>query len=179
MVVGRCIDPIMRCMSHSSLLHEELTYEVIGSFFEVYNTLGYGFVEPVYMNALELELMWRGHRVAREVWVTVMYKGFAVGKQRLDMLVDDVLVVEGKASYKLPNHASRQLYNYLKATNLDLSLLLHYGPEPEFFRITPPKSTCAARSRCDELIPSISSSTSSVPPLLDADSPSAEIRSIQ
>ena len=119
------------------MLHEKLTHSVIGCFFEVYNTLGYGFLEPVYMNALELELRWRGHRVAREVWVTVMYKGFKIGKQRLDMVVDDVLVVEGKSTYKLPERATRQLYNYVRAMNVDVALLLHFGPDPQFFRVMP------------------------------------------
>ena len=157
-------------MAHPYLLHEELTYDVIGGFFEVYNTFGFGFLEPIYMNALELELVWRGHRVAREVLVTVTYKGFSVGKQRLDMVVDDVLVIEGKSSYKLPDRATRQLYNYLKATNLDLGLLLHFGPEPQFFRITPPTSNHPPTSNRDEAISLISSS---VPPLVDAESPTA------
>jgi GxxExxY protein len=120
------------------MIHEQLTYSVIGAFFEVYTILGYGFLEHVYMNALARELLWRGHRVAREVCVTVTYKGVEVGKQRLDMVVDDVLVVEGKSTFKLPERATRQLYNYyLRATNLDVALLLHFGPEPQFFRVNP------------------------------------------
>jgi GxxExxY protein len=156
-------------MAHPHLLHEELTYDVIGGFFEVYNTFGFGFLEPVYMNALELELIWRGHRVAREVLVTVTYKGVNVGRQRLDLVVDDILVVEGKSSYKLPDRATRQLYNYLKATNIDLGLLLHFGPEPQFFRVTPPTSHRPPTPNRDEAIPTIVSSPSSVPPLLDAE----------
>ena len=131
------VGAIMGTMTSPRLLHEKLTHSVIGCFFEVYNTLGYGFLEPVYMNALELELLWRGHRVAREVWVTVMYKGFKIGKQRLDMVVDDVLVVEGKSTYKLPERATRQLYNYVRAMNVDVALLLHFGPDPQFFRVMP------------------------------------------
>ena len=121
-------------MANPQMIHEKLTYQVIGAFFEVYNTLGLGFLEHVYMNALELELTWRGHRVDREVFVTVTYKGFEVGRQRLDMVVDDVLLIEGKSSYKLPERATRQLYNYLRATTLDVALLLHFGPDPQFFR---------------------------------------------
>lgn len=129
------------------MIHEELTYAVIGAFFEVYNALGYGFLENVYMNALELELRWRGHRVAREVWITVMYKGFEVGKQRIDMLVDQVLVVEGKSSYKLPERATRQLYNYVCAMKVDVGLLLHFGPDPQFFRVTPPMQAPSSKRR--------------------------------
>lgn len=119
------------------MLHEKLTYAVISAFFEVYNTLGYGFFEHLYMKALELELLARGHRVDREVCVAVTYKGVEIGKQRLDMVVDDVLIIEGKSTYKLPERATRQLYNYLRATKLDVALLLHFGPEPRFFRVNP------------------------------------------
>jgi len=126
---------IVGTMSRYDLIHEKLTHSVIGAFFEVYNILGYGFLEHVYMNALARELLWRGHRVAREVCVTVTYKGVEVGKQRLDMVVDDVLIIEGKSTFKLPERATRQLYNYLRATNLDVALLLHFGSEPQFFRV--------------------------------------------
>ena len=66
-----------------------------------------------------------------------MHKGFKIGKQRLDMVVDDVLVVEGKSTYKLPERATRQLYNYVRAMNVDVALLLHFGPDPQFFRVMP------------------------------------------
>lgn len=71
----------------------------------------------------------------REVWVTVFYKGEELGKQRVDMIVDNVVVVESKARYDLPKEARRQLYNYLRATNLEVGLLLHFGPEPSFQRV--------------------------------------------
>ena len=71
-------------------------------FFEVYNTLGFGFLEHLYVLALERELLARGHRVGREVWATVLYKGEELGKQRLDMVVDEILVVEMKSTHDLP-----------------------------------------------------------------------------
>lgn len=70
-------------MTRRPLLYEKLTHSVIGAFYEVYNRLGFGFFEQIYMNALERELRARGHQVAREVWVTVYYKGEPIGKQRL------------------------------------------------------------------------------------------------
>jgi len=120
------------------LIEERLTHSVIGAFFDVYNTLGYGFLEHLYVRAMEQELCARGHRVAREVSVRVMYNGILLGLQRLDLIVDDKLVVEAKASSELHKSASRQLYNYLRATNLRIGLLLHFGPEPTFHRIICP-----------------------------------------
>lgn len=119
----------------SHLLHEELTHSVIAAFYEVYNTLGCGFLEHLYLTALERELKTRGHKVSRELSVWVTYKGEELGQQRLDMVVDDVLVVEAKSTHALHPSASRQLYNYLRATNLELGLLLHFGPTPHFYRV--------------------------------------------
>ena len=117
------------------LLHAALTQSVIGAFYEVYNTLSHGYLESIYLAALERELLQRGHRVARELSVRVMYKGDEIGMQRLDMVVDDVLVVEAKSTRILHESASRQLYNYLHATSLEVGLLLHFGPQAQFFRI--------------------------------------------
>lgn len=108
---------------------------MIGAFYEVYNTLSHGYLESIYLAALERELLVRGHRVARELSVRVMYKGEEIGMQRLDMVIDDVLVVEAKSTHTLHESASRQLYNYLRATNLEVGLLLHFGPKAQFFRI--------------------------------------------
>ena len=121
-------------MTRGDLIEESLTRSVIGAFFEVYNTLGFGFLEHLYVMALERELRARGHRVAREVWVRVIYKDDELGIQRIDMIVDDKLVVEIKASSKLHESATRQLYNYLRATNLEVGLLLHFGTKARFYR---------------------------------------------
>ena len=117
------------------LIEEALSKSVIGAFFEVYNTLGYGFLEHLYVKALERELMARGHSVAREVGVRVMYKGEEIGFQRLDLVVGEKLVVETKATQDLHKSASRQLFNYLHATNLEIGLLLHFGPEARFYPV--------------------------------------------
>ena len=76
--------------------------------------------------------------MAREVAVRVLYKGINLGIQRLDLVIDDNLVIEAKASSELHKAASRQLYNYLRATNLKVGLLLHFGPRPNFYRIICP-----------------------------------------
>ena len=123
-----------------SLIEAGLTREIIGAFFEVYNHLGYGFLEHVYVHALERELEARGLRVGREVAVQIYYKGEAVTTQRLDMLVEDRVVVELKAGVKLPEVAKRQVYSYLRATRLEVGLLLHFGPDARFYRIVKPNS---------------------------------------
>ena len=122
-------------MARHDLIEETLTRSVIGAFFEVYNHLGYGFLEHLYVMALERELLARGHQVARELCVRVMYKGQELGVQRLDMVLDEKLVVETKASADLHKSATRQVYNYLHATNLEVGLLLHFGPKPRFHRV--------------------------------------------
>ena len=101
--------------------------------------LGFGFLEQIYVEALVRELRARGHQVGREVPVPVMYKGEVLGVQRLDLLVDDVVVVETKATHELHASATRQLYNYLRGTRLTVGLLLHFGPEPRFYRVVGPR----------------------------------------
>ncbi len=128
-------------MVRRPLVEEQLTRAVIGAFYEVYNTLGFGFLEQVYATALEREIATRGLRVAREVSVIVRYKGVALGAQRLDMVVDDKLVVEVKSPLKLHPEAWRQVYSYLRATNLEVGLLLHFGLEPKFHRVVSLNST--------------------------------------
>jgi GxxExxY protein len=96
---------------NDSAIHSALTRSVIGAFFEVYNTLGFGFLEHLYVMAMERELLSRGHRVARQVGVPVIYKGHPLGTQRLDLIVDDKLVVETKSTYELHRAATRQVYN--------------------------------------------------------------------
>jgi len=125
-------------MSKHALIDEQLTASVIGAFYEVYNALGFGFLEQVYITALERELRARGHVVGREVWVPVFYKGDVISRQRIDMVVDEQLVVEAKSTQDLHKFAPRQVYNYLRATRLEVGLLMHFGPEPTFYRLIHP-----------------------------------------
>jgi len=125
----------MAGMALGELFMERRTHSIIGAFYEVYNTLGFGFAEHLYVKALERELLARGHRVAREFLVSVYYKGEELGTQRLDMVVDGVIVVESKSTYVLSPGAKRQTYNYLRCTNLNVGLLLHFGPKPKVHRL--------------------------------------------
>jgi GxxExxY protein len=117
------------------LLEEKLTHSIIGAFYDVYNTLGFGFLEHVYMLALERELVARNHHVAREVSVRVTYKGEELCTQRLDMIVDNKVIVEIKSTQNLHPLAQRQLYSYLCATTLEVGLLFHFGRRPGFYRL--------------------------------------------
>ena len=121
-------------MTTKTLLAGETTEHVIVAFYEVYRILGYGFLEHVYREAMERELIERGRRVQKEAVVPVWYKGAVISKQRVDLIVDDIVVVEIKSTEKLHEDAPRQLLNYLKATTFEVGLLLHFGPKPRFFR---------------------------------------------
>ena len=122
-------------MTRTKLIHDRLTYSVIGAFYEVYYTLGYGFLEHVYVSALTRELRSRKHDVGREVSVPVRYKGEEVARQRLDMIIDQQLVIEVKSTRTLHDGSVRQVENYLRSTSLELGLLLHFGPRPRFYRV--------------------------------------------
>jgi GxxExxY protein len=137
-------------MARIGLIEEDLTASVIAAFFDAYNTLGYGFLEHVYERALEKELRERGHRVAREVAVPIFYRGWIIAEHRLDMIVDEKLVVEIKSTQDLHQAAARQVYNYLRATNLEVGLLLHFGPKAKFYRLAHPlQKKNGARSQSD------------------------------
>ncbi|HVZ50263.1 MAG TPA: GxxExxY protein [Gemmatimonadaceae bacterium] len=125
-------------MAEGNLVQHRVTRAIIGAFYEVYNHLGPGFLEAFYALAMERELRARGHSVVREVAVRVMYKGEELGRQRLDMIVDGVVVVEIKSTPSLAPVARRQLHAYLRATNLEVGLLLHFGPDPKFHRSLSP-----------------------------------------
>lgn len=117
------------------LLHGDLTDSVISAFYEAYDHLGPGFLESLCVAVLERELRRRGHRVGREVPVPVTYRSEVLGVQRLDMLVDDVLVVEVKAADRLHPAALRQVRGYLRASRLELGLVVNFGPTPRFERV--------------------------------------------
>jgi GxxExxY protein len=117
------------------LLEEPLTHSVIGAFYDVHGELGFGFREYLYALALERDLVAKGHRVDREVTVMVHYRGEALAGQTLDMIVDEKLVVEIKATERLHPSATLQLFSYLCATNMEVGLLLQFGREPKFYRV--------------------------------------------
>ncbi|MEO5591519.1 MAG: GxxExxY protein [Chitinophagaceae bacterium] len=114
--------------------HEELTEKIIKAFYKVYNTLGYGFLEKVYENALCIELMEMGFKVAKQKKHLVYYFGHVVGEYNADLLVEELIALELKANEYIVVANENQLINYLKATNLEVGLLLNFGKKPEIMR---------------------------------------------
>jgi GxxExxY protein len=106
---------------------DPLTEKIIGAAIEVHRHLGPGLLESIYEEALCLELGLRGIGVQRQVEVDVVYKGHTIKGQRVDLLVDDQVVVELKAASQLPAVVSAQVLSYLKATRLDRALLINFG----------------------------------------------------
>ena len=117
------------------LLERRLTGAIITSFYRVYDDLGFGFLESVYISALLIELTARGIRVQREAPIDVYYRGIEVGHFRADLLVEGKVIVEVKASLKVTEADRKQVLNYLRGTSLELGLLLHFGPKASFQRL--------------------------------------------
>ena len=117
------------------LIRRELTHEIIGAFFKVYNAFGYGFLETPYVNALTIELQKRGLQVQRELPIALHYEGQKVGLYRADMIVEQKVLVEAKASAAMSEADQRQIFNYLRASRLAVGLLLHFGPNPSHKRV--------------------------------------------
>ena len=118
-----------------ALIHGEVTDAIVGAFYSVYNELRYGYFETVYKPALEIEFTRRKVRYVREMALDVMYKGIVVGVYRADFLVAGRVVVEVKATRQTGDADRRQLLNYLRSTNQEVGLLLHFGPKAVFHRM--------------------------------------------
>ncbi len=114
--------------------HSDITDKIISAFYTVYNTLGYGFLEKVYRNAMTVELRKQGLAVVPEAPIRVYYDGQVVGEYFADLLVDDAVLVELKAARQLADQHEAQLLNYLKATPYEVGLLLNFGPKPDLKR---------------------------------------------
>lgn len=116
------------------MFEPELSKIILDCFFVVYRRLGFGFLESVYGNALCLELQRRDVRAQRQVPIEVVYDGVTVGTYRADIIANDKVLIETKATKVLSPADERQVLNYLKATNIELAFLLHFGPQPRFRR---------------------------------------------
>jgi GxxExxY protein len=132
-------DQMERRAPSQGIVEKELSYAIGGCFFGVYNELGYGFVEPVYSRSLVVALQEQGLKVEREVPFSVLFHGVEVGRHRVDLLVERRIIVEIKSTERVTDVAKRQLRSYLKAVDLELGLLLHFGPRPEVHRVLNPR----------------------------------------
>ncbi len=114
--------------------HSEITEKIIKAFYKVYNSLGYGFLEKVYENALFIELVAMGLLVEKQKQIKVYYDGKDVGEYFADLFVEGCVIVELKAAESLCEEHEFQLINYLKATEIEVGLLLNFGKKPEIRR---------------------------------------------
>ena len=121
-------------MANAILKHREITELVLKAFFNVYNELGYGFLENVYENAMAIEATDLGLKIGQQVPIDVIYKKCKIGYYEADLLVNDLVIVELKAVEDLGDKHEAQLLNYLKATQFEVGLLLNFGPKPSFKR---------------------------------------------
>lgn len=115
-------------------LHKELTERIIGCYYEVYKTLGFGFLEKVYQRAMILELKGSGLSAESQCPIRVHYKGEVVGDYFADLVVEKSVIVELKAAESVIEEHELQLINYLKATDIEIGLLLNFGKAPAIRR---------------------------------------------
>jgi len=117
-----------------NLKHKDITDKIIKAFYQVYNTMGYGFLEKVYENALIIELKKFGLNVIAQHPIRVYYDTAVVGEYFADILVENTIIIEIKAAKAISIEHEAQILNYLKATQLEVGLILNFGPKAEFSR---------------------------------------------
>jgi len=120
---------------NSTYKHSELTDLVIKTFYEVYNELGYGFAEVVYRNSLQIALIEKGLEAKAEVHIPVLFHGANVGDFKPDLIVNNCLILELKAADTIVRAHEAQLLNYLRASSIEVGLILNFGPKPELRRL--------------------------------------------
>ena len=120
--------------NYQDFKHKELTEKIIKIFYSVYNKLSYGFLEKVYENAMMIEFKREGILAVSQSPMKVFYEGEVIGEYYADILVDNKVIVEIKAAKQLVEENEAQLLNYLKATDVEVGLLLNFGTKPEVKR---------------------------------------------
>lgn len=121
-------------IAEETYLYADLTSNIIKCFYKVYNELGYGFLEKVYENALKIELESKGLFVEKQKSIAVYYKEHLVGEYFADLIVENKVILELKAAETLCEEHEYQLINYLKATEIEVGLLLNFGKKPQISR---------------------------------------------
>jgi len=119
---------------YDNFKHSDITELIIKSFYDVYNVLGHGFLEKVYENALYISLINSGLSVEKQRSISVYYQDEKIGQYYADLIVNEKVIVELKAAKNICEEHENQLINYLKATEIEVGLLLNFGKEPEFKR---------------------------------------------
>ncbi len=115
-------------------LHQDLTEKIIRAYYNVYNELGYGFLEKVYENAFMIELKSLGLNCEKQKPISVSFKGYKVGEYFADIIVENKVIIELKAAEVLVEEHEAQLLNYLRVTEIEVGLLFNFGKKPQFKR---------------------------------------------
>ena len=115
-------------------LHQEITDKIIKAFYNVYNILGFGFQEKVYKNSMMIELKSIGLDCEKQKPISVSFKGFIVGEYFADIIVANKVIIELKAAEGIVEAHEAQLLNYLKATEIEVGLLINFGKTPQIKR---------------------------------------------
>jgi GxxExxY protein len=121
--------------SVTNLEHKAITSRILRSYYDVYNDLGYGFLESVYENSLAIALRQDGLAVRQQAQIQVHFRQIVVGDFRADLLVDEKVIIELKSARGIDDVHIAQTLNYLKATGIHVGLILNFGPKPEFKRL--------------------------------------------
>jgi GxxExxY protein len=128
-------DETVPTVANAQFKHKELTEKVIGVYFDVYNELGFGFLESVYHKSMLIALREAGLTAETQVALPVFFRGHLVGDFLADILVERAVILELKAADDLASAHDSQLLNYLRATECEVGLLLNFGPKPKFKRL--------------------------------------------
>ena len=116
------------------ILHEKITEKIVGVFYDVYNELGYGFLESVCQTAMVMALRQAGLSVEQNVPFQVWFRGESIGSFVADMIVDGEVLVEIKSTSSLHQWNEAQILNYLRVSSIEVGLLMNFGPKPEYRR---------------------------------------------
>ena len=143
--------------------HDDLTQRIIGVFYDVYNELGSGFLESVYREAMRLALMQAGLTIATEVPIQVHVRGTVIGIFRADLIVNASVLIELKTCLALVQEHESQVLNYLKATEVEVALLMNFGPKARFKRLVMDNGTKKS------VLKSVESVSIGVKPFADAE----------
>jgi GxxExxY protein len=119
----------------SNYKHSELTDSIIGVFYEVYNELGFGFLESVYRNSLRIALLEKGFTVEQEAPIAVFFRGKNVGDFRADLIVNGIVLLELKTADSIAAAHESQVLNYLRSTSIEVGIILNFGPKPQVRRL--------------------------------------------
>jgi len=115
--------------------HWDLCHDIVEVFYAVYNELGFGFLEAVYEEALDIALTDAGFQVSQQVATPIWFRGRKIGDYKADLVVNGAVLIELKAARAIDSSHEAQTLNYLRATQFEVALLLNFGPKPQFRRL--------------------------------------------